>query len=357
MPTKDEIEGLLKAGDASALEQIAATASKAEAKEARRALHRLAARGVKVPEAKPAGLRVYQPAHEEFAPECFLSAFDAAGGQVAFVFRKNPAGGVLGTIVYMDEEQGILEAERLTLGRREYRAWIEELRRGGRGIVAHRADPDDVRRALRDARALTDAAGRIVPPAAAELPPDWFAPARDRREEPAADPALAADSARLFLEPEIAQWVPPQEFLQALLLKMQEVETSRLLVDEEQKLKRIDELMHDAIDGFFTADRRRAYARRLLGTAVMFEESGRPAQAAMARATAAWLDEAAAGLSGLDFARVFILRVFAAIPAEGGDPAHVRAPDHPQPPPPAEADARLIVTPQEFAQQMAKRKP
>lgn len=358
MPTKNEMEGLCAAGDAAALERIAATAPKAEAKEARRALHRLAAKGVKLPEARPAGESVYHAAREEFAPECFLSAFDAGGGQVAFVFRKNPAGGVQGTIVYMDEEQGILEAQRTTLGRREYRAWIEELLRGARGIIAQRAAPDDVKHALRDARARTDAHGRILPPAAAEIAPAWFTPARDRREEPAADPALAADSARLFLEPEVAHWVPPQEFLQALVHRVQEAETSQLLVDEAQKARRVDEILHGAIDEYFTADRRRAYARRLRGTAVLFDTGGRGAQAATARAAAAWLDDPSAALAGLGFARVFILRVFAAMPAEGGDPASDRVPDRTHPPPPAgDPAARLIVTPGEFAQEMAKRKP
>jgi len=349
------IEQLFEANDVAALEEIAAHAPKAEAKEARRALHRLASRGVAVPEARPAGDRVFKPAQAEFPAECFLSAFDAEGGRVAFVFRRNPAGGVLGTIMFMDEEKGIIAAQESVLGRKEYRAWVDGLLNGERKIVAHRADPDEVKRALRDARARTEAEKRILPPEAAALPPEWYAPVNDRREEPAADLSLAAESMQLFAEPEVASWIPPQEFLQALVLKVQEAETSHVLVDEAQKVGRVREILLDAVDGYFTAGVRRAYARRLRGTAAIFEDTGRAAQAATARAAAAWLEDEKANLGGLGFARAFILRVFGAPPLETDDPTLEHAPDHV---PPAEESApRLIVTPGEYAQELAKKKP
>ncbi|MBI5525928.1 MAG: hypothetical protein HY897_06300 [Deltaproteobacteria bacterium] len=344
---KDEIQSLLATGDVEAIQAIASTAPKARAKEAKRALHILASKGVKIPEARPAGERVFRPAKVDFESDCYLSGFDRDGRQAAIVFRRNPAGGVLGTLLIIHEEAGVETAREMQLSRRGYRTWIDTLAEGEHDVPPVHVEPDQLKRVLAAARAQTEARGRALPEAAAALPAEWYRPA-----EPAPEPdfppdaSLVAESDGLYREPEVMTWFPPRDVLLRVERKVQEAETSLVLVDEAQKVRRIGEVLGEATEEFFDKDRRRSFARRLRGTAFIFEITGRAAAAAVARSTAAWLDDPALNVGGCAFARQYFRRLFV-IRGEAAEGEAASVPDR---------TGRLVVSPAEFAAEMARKK-
>jgi hypothetical protein len=347
MDVKDEVDGYLAAGDVAALQQIAGSAPKAEAKLAKRALHILASKGVKIPEARPAGESVFKPAMVDFESECHLSAFDREGRQAAIVFRRNPAGGVFGTLLIIHEETGVETARAMRFSRRGYRTWIDTLMEGEHGTPPFRVEPEQLKCVLAAARARTEEKGRALPEAAADLPAEWYRPA-DSSPEPEVepDPALVAESDTLYREPEVAAWFPPMDVLLPLEQKIAEIETSLVLVDNAQKTRRMGEVLGEATEAFFDAERRRSFARRLKGTAFVFEIKGKTSAAAIARAAAAWLDDPALNIGGCAFARQYLARMFV---IEGG-PAQGEGPPVP------DRTGRLVVSPAEFAAEIARKK-
>jgi len=90
-----------------------------------------------------------------------------------------------------------------------------------------------------------------------------------------------------LLEIEVLRtWMPPEETLQSVELKLEENLASSLFIDEAQREDARRDVVLRAIDAYWNAEHRHLWAERLFDTAFLLNADGRKDQANWALATA-----------------------------------------------------------------------
>jgi hypothetical protein len=289
-------------------------------KAARRALHLLRSRGVAVGERPEAprskvALSPPQPGDEASEP-CRTTTADGFGDRALWIPLKRLQGFELWELVLSDE-LGVREVHRAELSRKQLRAHFASLPKGGMGIyvlprpraaglLAEAIALGGAPRELTEARGLLDRLGGGNP--ATAVPDSAVVGA------PGDDPERLAESAQLFDEPELRTFVPPEQLLRELALKLDEIEVSPLLLDGRQKADRRQHVLDQAVESHFTPVRRARYARRLFELCDLWTAEEKPMPAARAAAVARHLVGAAPILED-PFARRMFQRIFAKPPA------------------------------------------
>ncbi|MGH7899145.1 MAG: hypothetical protein ACREQQ_14410, partial [Candidatus Binatia bacterium] len=138
----------------------------------------------------------------------------------------------------------------------------------------------------------------------AEPPP--LSPSSERSGE---DAASLASSAALFEVDELRSWFLPQAVLAPYLARYREIRESPIVLERPLLLQRIAEIIGDAVQEIFSADRARSWKRRVAEAAHYFHETARPEPAACARAVAAAIDPASGG-KGIPFCEELVRRSF-----------------------------------------------
>lgn len=283
---------------------LAAGPAKEAGKEAKRLLHQLRSRGVAVPElprvAAPAA-----PAPAEPDLPCYASTLDGQGERAVWLARNLPGRGVEVGQFVLSDEKGLASFQPGALGRKEYRAFGQELTGRG-GSLGVREVPRELAHALvGDARRRTESQGRALPDGAAlwlsrlgEAPalPDpaaAFAPLPPGEEE-----AAVAASADLHRLPILKGWAVDDEALDAAEARLAAIADSPLLADMAQRREQAAQALDAILREHFDEARRARWARRLWHTAAHLAGVGDPGSAALAAASARAL------LSGADVAAI-----------------------------------------------------
>jgi hypothetical protein len=320
------------AGRADLLAALAAHPSREVAKEGKRGLHLLKARGVTVPEApRPAPPPAAAPAEEPELP-CYASAIDGQGERAVWISRSVPGRGVEVGQAVLSDVLGLLELQVGLLGRKEFRAFGRDIAEKGRAMGVGGIARETAKSLVAAARRLNDASGRRVPEGADA----WLARLGSAAplEEPAARfPALPEEEERAALEasgrlhelPMLRGWLADEDALRALARKLEEIEVSPLYVDEQQRGEQAARSVAEAVEAYFDEPRRRRLADRLFAVGAHLEAVGDPGDARLATAAARAL---AAGVppSRIPFARLLVEKAF---PPPGEPPGSV--PDQPRP--------------------------
>lgn len=291
----------VKARRAELPESLAGSSSKVHARLARKALYQLRSSGL--------GVEVPRPAAETVAPiaEAKEDEFPAVvtpplgTGERALLFaRPLRGGGVEMFQAIVSDEFGVAKLDAAQANRSLYRGRIKELRSHpdvAVALVPFSSVIAELGRALTlndrtkntPSPEMTDIVRRLeVEP----LDPEWPIPPLE-----SGDAAAAEQSAGLHDQPEIKQWMPPEQELAAL--------GKEPATDPAEQTRRATE----AATRFFTTPMRRIWARRLWQTAEVFDFMERPEPASLARATARHLFHAS-GLSPFQvrfFSKVFEL--------------------------------------------------
>jgi hypothetical protein len=325
------------AGRADVLAPLAAHPSREVAKEAKRGLHLLKARGVAVPETpRPAPPPVPAPAEGPELP-CYASAIDGQGERALWISRAVPGKGVEVGQAVLSDMLGLLELQVGLLGRKEFRAFGHDIAEKGRAMGVGEIDRETARSLAAAARRLNDASGRRVPegadawlarlgPAAPPEDPALRFPALPDEEERAAVEA----SGRLHELPVLRGWLADEEALRALAHKLDEIDVSPLYVDERQRAEQAARSVAEAVEGYFDEPRRHRLAGRLFAVAAHLEGAGDPASARLAAAVARALATGVAP-SRIPFARLLVEKAF---PPPGAAPDAARAAPRPGGPEP-----------------------
>ena len=257
-------------------------------RELRRALYRLRQRGVSTPE-RPAADVSRRP-EPEIDVEALLSAHDATGDRLLWLVRRQATGGSLVVAAQVNEPGGLRDVQVVDMSRKQIRAVRQRLAREG-GVVlvpapwrvvdallveAHERTPtrDRSRDYLRVRSQITaEPAGAPAEPVSRHAPP------------PAGDDAgaLAAASAPLLREAPFAAWAPDAETTAPFVEEIGALRDSPLVLNEVQQRERVREVIRRGARTLYPAA---ALARRLQGTAYVLAETGRPAVARLALATA-----------------------------------------------------------------------
>jgi len=260
-------------------------------KEAKRALYRLAQRGIAIPHRAP------QPAQPPLlAPEIegYLSAVDGRGDQLAWILKPR-AGALLHFFAVFNDPEGLREVSVNAVTRKSLREIRSELeRRHDLRLVAVDWRYVDflVHRAYawtrqRDGRVEGDYLAMRAQITHAAAPAEMENPVWQtiRREEVAAGAALES-SAEVFGEPELRTWFPDPTLLAPFLEELDNIRNSPLVLNRPQQEERFENVVSGAIDKVYSATDRDSWRRRLEQMAYFFAVTKRPERARQSAAAA-----------------------------------------------------------------------
>jgi hypothetical protein len=307
---------------------LAAREEKELAKEAKRQLHRLKLRGVAIPETPTPAPALTPP--PEPPPQAYGSTWDGNGERAVWLPRNVPGRGLEVAQGVCSDTRGLVELHLGLVGRKEWRAFVKGLLERGASMGVAELAWGEAHARLVAARALNERSGQRVPEGADQ----WLG--RLGAPPPLADPAAAlpaldseaeqaalAASAALHDLPLLRSWLGEEPYLRAVAAKLDEVEKSPLALEPEAKRERLRAVVDEAIDGYFTPERRARLSARLVDLAATLQASGQSDAAAQAAAASRALAAEVAPRQ-LPFAARLIEKAFklaAAPPATAPSPA------------------------------------
>jgi len=289
------------------LSALADHTTRALRRPARRAIYRLAQRGVMAAPAAPAA-RPLVTRGDARPVRAWLSGIDGTGSRAVWIVFEGSFGALRLCSLILNDEIGILdvaggditkkrlERELAELAASQKLPWVETDPARAAGLVAealarHRRAAAAPPAAFERWRSLFDSVPAAEPPA---LPPP--------------DPALVERSAELLDLPELTGWFLEPERVQADAVEMLQTRESRLVVSDQIKAERQEALITRVVERELTPEARGQWSRRLAEMALVFAASGRAEHAALANAAAAALGEDTRDVHLHPFARTLAAR-------------------------------------------------
>lgn len=259
-----------------------------------KAIHECRAQGVKVADLREKKSVAFDYSSDE-APVSYLSPIDTEGNRLALLARMTPLGRLNVFHAVCGDTQGLGNFEGMAMTRASYRRFLQMAE--AQMQVALAPIPGDWAAWLIAEAARTATAAGLPLPAAYEqaktmIEPPATAPQNplrtllDEKEVAGNAKELVAKSASLHTMPECAFWVPDEATLEALAEKTKAADESKIAVNEEQ---RKDSRLHAAREvakSYWNDERRKLWAGRLEGTALVLAATGRHEDAKLAWATA-----------------------------------------------------------------------
>jgi len=279
----------------------AATRDKSVKREIKRALYKLAQRGLwRTPDgAPPPAVRdLLGPADDE--PEAWLSAIDPTGARLLWMARRSGAG-MASLSALIDERRGLVEFYAGETTRKSLRQAQRDLSdKSGVALIAAPWPHVDallvhaVAVAADDARSAEVARARreIVPhPEEGPVPPP--VDALVDRAAAASDAAALDASASALLQRELGGWLLPRDWVEPSLQGVEDAQSSLVIVSPQQQEERLrDALLRAAEDAFAPEGRRALFAARLDESAYLLARRG---ETSLARALVAAAEAARGG--------------------------------------------------------------
>jgi hypothetical protein len=273
---------------------------------AKRALYRLAQRGVTPPRA--AAPRPVVERGEERPLRAWISAIDGTGSRAMWILFEGLFGGLELCSMIVNDTAGILEVAGGAITKRRFETELANLR-AAQKLPWLEVDPARARGLVAEALALHRTLA-TAPPGAFTRWQRHFeveAPAT-AAVPPATDPDLVARGAELLDAPEMAGWFLEPADVQSEALELMQTQQSTLVVSDQVKTEREAALITRVVERELGETARQRWARRLLDAAGIFEATEREDLAAVARATAGALAHAGDDLAGQPFARALARR-------------------------------------------------
>ena len=268
---------------------------------ARRALYRLSQQGVTVP-AKSARRAVVERRPEQ-PGRAWFSGIDGTGSRAVWVLFEGGFGGTALCSLIVNDTAGILDVAGGAITKKRLEEELKSLR-ASQKLPWIEVPPARAVGAVAEALALQARLG-TSPPAAFDrwksvfesargLPVEAGGPRHGPPDPPTAgsprvDLTLAERATELLTLPELASWFIDPESVQSDSLALLEARASRLVVSDQIKAEREASIVTRIVERELGPDVRRRWARRLDEMAFVFDATGRPEPAAIARAAAAAL--------------------------------------------------------------------
>ena len=281
---------------------------------ARRALYRLSQQGVTVP-AKPPRRPVVERRPEQPA-RAWFSGIDGTGSRAVWVLFEGGFGGTTLCSLIVNDTAGILDVAGGAITKKRLEEELKSLR-ASQKLPWIEVPPARAMGAVAEALALQERLG-TSPPAAFErwkllfekargLPVGAGGPRHGPPDPPvvappAANTALVERAAELLALPELASWFIDPESVQSDSLALLEARESRLVVSDQIKAEREAAIVARIVERELVPDVRRRWARRLDEMAFVFDATGRPEPAGLARVAAAALADETRNVTQQPFA-------------------------------------------------------
>jgi hypothetical protein len=285
-----DVDELVARGDAEALAKLAEGSDKAVAKAARRGLHKLRSKGMKVAAPHIVREAPSAPVHAAAAEMPSLASSIDAAGERAIWLARNERDGVLVFEAYVHELNGLTQFRVTELGRKQWRKLVRELSEPKPHFSVAEVPADYARAEIEAAYQRNQATRRAAPVEYTRARPQ-LGKAQPLGQHPAlaieAPVPSREDLLRLHETPECRAWMPEPAEIERTAVKLQEVETSQLLVSPQQKTAAAHDAISRAVREYFAdAGRRERMRKRLLDSAYLMQKLGREADALIARGAA-----------------------------------------------------------------------
>jgi len=283
------VDELVARNDNDRLAALAQVKHKAAAKAARTALHQLRSRKVKV-EVPGAGPRQRGSGAEtgrSNLPSSMATLYEPDWRRHVFMIDDAVGGSVNVYWGRISARVGLADLELLkSMTRKELRALLSRFREVVELVQVPRAEAYWL---IADAADRCRATGHTLPSGYAAMTtmaggaPGGGHPAEGKAPHPEADhEQLTA----LYEGEELRSWVPDQAFMQRMVMRLQEVSTSRLVLDEGQRRSRIMAVVDSAIEELFDEQGLAAGRRVMLDTAHLLFCKGDEERGSLFRAAA-----------------------------------------------------------------------
>ncbi|OGL17250.1 MAG: hypothetical protein A3F92_06775 [Candidatus Rokubacteria bacterium RIFCSPLOWO2_12_FULL_71_22] len=287
----DVLRAFADAHGAAALPALGELAADADVRSvrrgAKRALYRLAQRGVAAPPAPPARPIVERRA--ERAVRAWVSGIDGSGSRAAWILFEGAYGTTTLCSLILNDTVGVLDAAGGRITKKRLDAELAALR-ASQKLPWVEIEPARAVGLVVEALGLHRARGTAPPEAFARWEPLFAAAAPPPAPVLAApEPALVERAAELLELPELAGWFLDPESVQGDAVEREAARQSRLVVSDQIKTEREEAILAHVVERELGPDARARWVRRLAEMALVFDAAGRPESAALARAAAAGL--------------------------------------------------------------------
>jgi hypothetical protein len=310
------VEELAQRREADPLAELAKLQHRTISKAARTALHRLRSQKVEVdvPAQDERSTGTGQPIQQGI--QSLVTIYDGRWERLVWIGQDAPSG----VLIYqcrVSALSGLIDFRAGSTTRREFRGRARSIRLelGGEMLETPTA-----LWFVEDAARRSRTSGRSLPDAYAKASQTMGEVAQG--DHPGLAVASSGCSASRMLEllelQELRFWSPDDTFLRQIQLKLDEVATSRLVINPGQRQQQIDTILERAMTQYYTPERCEACRQLLLDTAHLVGLKG--TAAADLRAAADLFDQPPARVAAHPFARGFIERLMrpGAHESEGG---------------------------------------
>jgi hypothetical protein len=321
--TRALVAQLVVERDVAKLEELAGSKDRAIAKEARRGIHLLRTKGIEAAAPRPAPAPVAATVVREEA-EAWITPPDGRGERLISILRPSPSGGLDQIHIRVSDVDGLVDV----MGGRGPRKAFRDIKRRfeQQDLTVAPAPLAIAQQIIADGYERTLARGRTPPQGYAGALPIVGAPPPGAAHLP--HPALAettpvaqlsaADARALHELPDLLTWEPDRTVLHALSLRLDEIETSQLLVDDRQRAEARRAAVDRAIEASFEPPLRSLWQRRLLDAAYAYVRAGQTDAASKLRAQADRLGAADFSAGEDAFARALVEKLLPPEPTRPG---------------------------------------
>ena len=295
------------------------TTDKNVKKEVKRALFKLAQKGIVIAADAPAAKKpapLFEPASNI---EAYMSAVDGGGGRLIWIAKAQSNRGLQVIQAMLHDHEGLLRFEGVQLKRKELRGMAEEIKRQhGVSMIAIPWDFADQK--IYDAYEKAKARGQsglehfheirslfaLGKPKSVEHPIYAKLGTTDLREGP-----WREQSRRLLDEPELRYWVLLDDWVKEYLSQIEDARSSPLVLNPVQKEERLAAIVREAVKTLCAGDRGKAFRQRMEDTALYFYETQRIDLAKISLAVAQQVDEGDPGPLDISFLTGLVQKSFA----------------------------------------------
>lgn len=279
-------EELVSRKDIAALTWLAKQSHREASKSARTGLHRLRSQKIEIEipinapeETSGTGLTL------EAELKSLITMYYGQEQRAVWFSQEAPRGIYIHQAI-ISAEHGLVDFKSLSSTRKRFRQHAKRIRNS---MTAELVDADLARWFIEDAARRCQEAEHGLPEAYVRSS-QLLGSILPRTEHPALaiTPAQTAPThLNEILEwAELKSWLPERLFLQRLFLRIQEVSTSRIMLNEQQRTEQKNEILIRAIGEYFTPQRCKSARQILLDTAHLLAIGGKMNQAALVRAAA-----------------------------------------------------------------------
>jgi hypothetical protein len=295
-----------------------ASANKETKKEIKRALFKLAQKGLLTPE-EPAETKKPALFDQVSAVEAYMSAVDGGGGRLIWIVKPQAGHGLQVIQAMLHDRDGLLRVAGMHMRRKELRQMTDEIKQQHDvtmiAIPWEYADKivyEGYEKAKSRNQSGLENYYELRTFFAAGKPKEQAHPIYQRlNAAEAREGAWREASRRLLDEPELRYWVLLDDWMQGLLPQLEEAQNSRLVLNPVQKEERFAAIVRDAVQTLCAGENGRAFARRMEDTALYFYETQRPEAAKLALAVAQQVGEGGPGPLDVSFLTGLVQKSFA----------------------------------------------